>query len=169
MKQFILKYKKHLIAAAALLIAAGTLTGTLLYRQELRRQEAARAEAERLLFEQHQARLAAEREALAKKLQGTWRKSLEADRNSLLELFVTDGAMDYNFLNVRFPEYNETLSTYTWSVFDSTSVEILYPDGGKFLHELTFTPADGEVPEKVTFSPAITFMGEEETWERSTP
>ena len=156
MKQFIIKYQKKLIAAAALLIAAGTLTGVLLHRQAVRRQEEARAETERLLWEQHQQQLAAQRDALAARLQGTWTQTVPEDRNSLLELSVTDGTIVYGFRNVRFPEYNQTFYTYTWSVFDGTSIAIRFPEGGEDLHEIVFTPAEGDSPEKVTFSPAFT-------------
>ena len=157
------------LIATALLCASCVLFSFIQHRQAIRRDDAAWAEAEQMAFEQQQRDLEEARQAFAQRLQGSWTQAVPEDRNSRLELSIADGTMDYNFQNVRFPEYDQTLCSYSWSAFDYESIEIAFPEGGIDLILVTFTPADGDTPEKVTFSPAFTFMGEEETWERSAP
>ncbi len=170
MKLFVIKHKKLLISATALLCAAGVLTGTLLHRRKIRRQEAARDEAAWLAaVEQAEQELAAAREALSAALRGTWTRSVEEDRNSRLELSVTGDTMEYIFRNARFPEYDQTLLIYSWEAFDGTSLVLHYPEGGENLIQVTFTPASGDAPVQVTFTPAFTSMDASETWERSEP
>jgi len=151
------KNKKRLMEAAALLLCLAVVTAAILLR-------------ERQLFRQQaEKELAAAQELLTKTMQGTWTHGVEEDRNTHLELIFDAGTAKYNFRNVRYPEYDQTLLAYGWEAVDGQNIRIFYPEGGERLIGVTFTPASGETPEQVTFCPAITSMETSETWERSAP
>jgi len=156
-KDFVRKNKKRLMEAAALLLCLAVVTAAILLR-------------ERQLFRQQaEKELAAAQELLTKTMQGTWTHGVEEDRNTHLELIFDAGTAKYNFRNVRYPEYDQTLLAYGWEAVDGQNIRIFYPEGGERLIGVTFTPASGETPEQVTFCPAITSMETSETWERSAP
>lgn len=163
-----MKNKKRLPAAAALLLCLAAVIAVVLLRERQLRQQQA-AEETRLEQEWSEMERAAARQLLTKALQGIWTHGVEEDRNTHLELIFGEGTAEYNFRNIRYPEYDQTLLTYGWEAVDGQNIRLFYPEGGENLIEVTFTPAAGETPEQVTFRPAITSMEKSETWERSTP
>jgi len=163
-----MKNKKRLPAAAALLLCLAAVIAVVLLRERQLRQQQAAEEA-RLEQEWAEMELAAARQLLTKTMQGTWTHGVEEDRNTHLELIFDAGTAKYNFRNVRYPEYDQTLLAYGWEAVDGQNIRIFYPEGGERLIGVTFTPASGETPEQVTFCPAITSMETSETWERSAP
>lgn len=153
MKEILRKNQKRLMGAVALLLCLAAVTAAILLRE---RQQAKKE-------------LAAAQALLTKAVQGTWIHGVEEDRSIHLELIFDAGTAEYNFRNIRYSEYDQTLLTYGWEAADGKHIRIFYPEGGESLIEVTFTPASGETPEQVTFCPAITSVEPSETWERSAP
>lgn len=168
MKDLIKTHRRLLLGTLALLLCLTAVSAVVLLRDRQLRQEL-EAEADRLEQEWAALELEAAQDLLSRSLLGSWTRSVEDDRNSRLELVITDGDIQYNFRNARFPEYDQTLFTYGWTPMDGQHLELRYPEGGSNLLRVTVTPAQGDTPAQVTFSPAITSPDASETWERSTP
>lgn len=95
---------------------------------------------------------------VSSQIEGTWQRAGGEDWH--LELQVSDGKMDYDFVSRQFPDVTETLYSYTYRTVGGRRLAVEYPNGGSKTVVVSFSASGTEM----TLSPAITSAEDEEVW-----